>query len=160
VLALAVYGGAARAADTAKDLVALESVDQNWAKAYNAQNVDALAKSYDEHAVLLPPGAPAANGRAAIRAFLAKDTSESAKAGAVLALTGKPAGGVSGDMGWQSGSYVVKDKAGKVVDTGKYLSVSMKKNGQWLYVRDTWNSDGAPAPAAAPAANSAPAKKQ
>lgn len=50
-------------------------------------------------------------------------------------------------MGWQSGTYVVKDKAGKVVETGKYLSVSMKKDGKWPYVRDTWNADGAPAPA-------------
>jgi hypothetical protein len=41
----------------------------------------------------------------------------------------------------------VKDKAGKVIETGKYLSVSMKKDGKWLYVRDTWNADGAPAPA-------------
>jgi len=58
-------------------------------------------------------------------------------------------------MGWQSGTYAVKDKAGKVVETGKYLSISMKKGGRWLYVRDTRNADGAPAPAdmAAPAKN-------
>jgi hypothetical protein len=49
----------------------------------------------------------------------------------------------------------VKDKAGKVVETGKYLSVSMKKGGKWLYVRDTWNADSAPAPTE----SAAPAKK-
>jgi len=49
----------------------------------------------------------------------------------------------------------VKDKAGKVVETGKYLSVSIKKSGKWLYVRNTWNADGAPAPAD----SAAPAKK-
>jgi hypothetical protein len=42
----------------------------------------------------------------------------------------------------------VTDKAGKVLDSGKYLSVSKRIGGKWLYVRDTWNSD---APAAAPA---------
>jgi hypothetical protein len=83
-------------------------------------------------------------GRAAIKAFFAKDTAESQKAGVTFILDAKPAGGVSGDMGWQSGDFVVKDKSGKIVDTGKYLSVSARKGGKWLYVRDTWNSDGAP----------------
>jgi hypothetical protein len=49
-------------------------------------------------------------------------------------------------------------QAGKVVETGNYLSVSMKKGGKWLYVRDTWGADGAPAPAPAPAA--APKKQR
>jgi hypothetical protein len=80
-------------------------------------------------------------------------------AGVSFALGPKPAGGVSGDMGWQSGSYTLKDKAGKVVETGNYLSVSMKKEGKWLYVRDTWGADGAPAAAApAPAPGAAPTK--
>lgn len=144
---LAVFSIESSAGDSAKEMAALEAADQSWEKAYNAGNVDAVASLYDEHAVLFPPGAPVANGRAAIRAFFAKDIAESSKAGVTFKLGPKPAGGVSGDMGWQSGTYVVKDKAGKVVDTGKYLSVSVKKGGNWLYVRDTWNSDVPPAPA-------------
>jgi ketosteroid isomerase-like protein len=154
-LALAAFSIASSAADSAKEVAALQAVDQTWVKAYNAGDVDTLASLYDEHAVLLPPGAPGASGRAAIRAFLAKDTAESAKAGVAFSLGPKPAGGVSGDMGWQSGTYVVKDKSGKVIETGKYLSVSMKQGGKWLYVRDTWNSDGPPAPAE----STAPPKK-
>jgi ketosteroid isomerase-like protein len=155
VVALAVFGNGAWAADSAKEMAALQAADQSWEKSYNAGNADAVASLYDEQAVLLPPGAPAVNGRAAIKAFFAKDTAESQKAGVTFNLGSKPAGGVSGDMGWQSGTYAVKDKAGKVVETGKYLPVSMKKGGKWLYVRDTWNADGAPAPAE----SAAPAKK-
>ena len=155
IIALAVFSTESSAADSAKEVAALQAVDQTWEKSYNAGNADAVATLYDEHAVLLPPGAPAVNGRAAIKAFFAKDTTESQKAGVTFSLGPKPAGGVSGDMGWQSGTYAVKDKAGKVVETGKYLSVSMKKGGKWLYVRDTWNADGAPAPAE----SAAPAKK-
>jgi ketosteroid isomerase-like protein len=151
IFGLAVFGIESAAADSAKEVAALQAVDQTWVKAYNAGDVDTMASLYDEHAVLLPPGAPGVNGRAAIRAFLAKDTAESAKAGVAFSLGPKPAGGVSGDMGWQSGIYLVKDKSGKVVDTGKYLSVSMKKGGKWLYVRDTWNSDISPAPTESPA---------
>ena len=144
IVAFAIFGTESKAADTAKDVAALQAVDQAWAKAYNAGNAEGVASLYDEQAVLLPPGSPAVKGRAAIKAFFAKDTAESRKAGVTFILDAKPAGGVSGDMGWQSGDYVVKDKSGKVVDTGKYLSVSAKKGGKWLYVRDTWNSDGAP----------------
>jgi uncharacterized protein (TIGR02246 family) len=155
IVALAMFSVESSAADSAKDMAALQAADQDWAKAYNAGNADAVASLYDEQAVLLPPGAPAVNGRAAIKAFFVKDTAESQKAGVAITLGPKPAGGVSGNTGWQSGTYVVKDKAGKVVETGKYLSVSVKKGGKWLYVRDTWNADGAPAPAE----SATPAKK-
>jgi uncharacterized protein (TIGR02246 family) len=155
MVALAICSIESSAADPAKDVAAMHAVDQAWAKAYNAGDVDTIASLYDENAMLLPPGAPGAKGRAAIRAFLAKDIAASAKDGVTFTLGAKPDGGVSGDMGWVSGTYVVKDKAGRVIDAGKYLSVSRKKDGKWLYVRDTWNSDGPPA-SAEPAA---PAKK-
>jgi ketosteroid isomerase-like protein len=139
-------------ADTSADIAALEAVDQGWVKAFNSGNADAAAAYYDAKGVLLPPNAKAVIGRAAIKGFLKKEMDGAAKAGVSFALGPKPAGGVSGDMGWQSGSYTLKDKAGKVVETGNYLSISMKKGGTWLYVRDTWGADGAPAPAPAPAA--------
>jgi len=145
VLAFAIPSAESSAADSAAEVAALQAVDQVWAKAYNAGDVDAVASLYDEHAVLLPPGAPGVAGRAAIRAFFAKDTAASAKEGVQFHLAPKPSGGVSGDMGWASGIYTVTDKSGHVVDTGKYLSVSTKKGGKWLYIRDTWNSDASPA---------------
>jgi len=36
------------------------------------------------------------------------------------------------------------DSSGKLVETGKYLSVSKKEGGKWFYIRDTWNADSAP----------------
>ena len=155
IVALVVFGNESSAADSAKEIAALQTADQSWAKAYNAGNAEAVANLYDEQAVLLPPGAPGVEGRAAIKAFFVKDTAESQKAGVAFSLGSKPDGGVSGDMGWQSGVYAVKDKAGKVVETGKYLSVSRKKGGKWLYVRDAWNADGTPTPAE----SAAPGKK-
>jgi uncharacterized protein (TIGR02246 family) len=152
IAALAIGSVESWAADSASDVAALHAVDQAWVKAYNAGDVDGVAGLYDENAILLPPGAPGASGRAAIRAFFAKDIPESQKEGVVFTLGAKPDGGVSGNMGWVSGTYVVKDKSGKVLDAGKYLSVSTKKSGKWLYIRDTWNSDGSPPPAPAPAA--------
>ena len=143
------------AADPAAEVAALHAVDDVWVKAFNGGDADTMAAQYDEHAVLLPPGAPAAHGRAAIRTFFAQMMPESAKEGLAFSLGANPAGGARGDMGWSSGTYVLKDKTGKVIDTGKYLSVSKKKDGKWLYVRDTWNSDGPP-----PSTEPAPAPKK
>ena len=146
------------AAGTA-DLAALEAVDQAWLKAFNSGNADAIAALYDEKAVLLPPHVPAVKGRAAIRDFLAKEMDGAKQAGAAFSLGANPTGNVSGNMGWQSGSYTVKDKSGKVLETGKYLSVSRREGGKWLYLRDTWNADAVPPPAA-PAPIPAPATKK
>jgi hypothetical protein len=38
------------------------------------------------------------------------------------------------------------------VDAGKYITVFQRKDGKWVIIRDTWNSDGAPAAPAAPTA--------
>lgn len=137
VVALLVVGADAWAAKAATEVAKIHAVDQAWLDAYNSGNADKLASLYDEHAVLLPPGAPAVNGRAAIRAFFANDVAASAKDGLTFSLGPKPYGGVSRDMGWASGTYQVKDKSGRVVDAGKYLSVSIKKGGKWMYLRDT-----------------------
>ena len=134
-------------ADPAAEVRAIHAVDAVWVKACNRGDVDTMVGLYDEHAVLLPPGAPAAKGRAAIRAFFTKMVTTAGMEGLVFLLdTRSSGGGAYGAFGWSSGSYVLKDKTDRVVDTGKYLSVSSKKHGKWLYVRDTWNSDGPPAP--------------
>jgi hypothetical protein len=49
-----------------------------------------------------------------------------------VTLGANPSGGTSGDLGWSSGTWEVKDNAGKVVDSGWYFSVSKKKAGKWL----------------------------
>src|SRR5476651_360782 len=68
-LALAFLSVDVLAADAAAEVAAIHSVDQSWLKAYNGGDADSVAGLYDEKAILLPPGAPAPHGRAAIRAF-------------------------------------------------------------------------------------------
>ena len=147
------FVGMAVAVPNDADLAALREQTVNWVKAYNAADGKAVAAQYAEDALLLPPGAAAVKGRPAILAYFTKDVAASKAAGAVFALGSKTDAGSSGDMGWESGTYKVSVK-GAVVETGKFLSVSRKKDGKWLYIRDTWNSDSPPAAAAAPAAKS------
>jgi uncharacterized protein (TIGR02246 family) len=154
VSAFVLWTGPACAAGA--DEAAIRAQTTNWIKAYNSGDAKAVAALYAEDALLLPPGAPGAKGRAAIMAFMAKDIAGSKAAGATFAVDPKTDVGVAGEMGWESGTYTVIVK-GATVETGKFLSVSRKKDGKWLYIRDTWNSDAPAAPQAPPPA--APAKK-
>ncbi|KQZ27707.1 hypothetical protein ASD58_14045 [Duganella sp. Root1480D1] len=140
----AIFAAPALAADAKADVAAIHAVDQAWLKAFRAADGDAMASLYDEAAVLMPPGVPAVNGRTAIREFWLKEAQGANQGGMVFSFGEKRAGGADGKLGWSSGSYTVQDKDGKVVETGKFLSVNKKVNGKWMYLRDTWNADRAP----------------
>ena len=146
------YAASSRGADEA----AIRAQTTSWEKAYNGSDAKTLAELYAEDALLLPPGVPGVKGRAAILAYFTKDIASSQAAAAIIALNPKTDVGVSGNMGWESGTYKVTVK-GAVVESGKFLSVSRKKGGKWLYIRDTWNADAPPAPPASGASPQAPA---
>lgn len=137
--------------DTAAEEAALKATTGVWLDSYNAGEVERMVAMYEEDAVLAPPHAAVARGRAEIRAFLTADTA-GAKAAGIKLVPGAETAGVVGDWGWESGSYTAVDASGATVDSGSYLSVSRKVNGTWLYVRDMYNSDRPlPAPDPAPA---------
>ena len=79
----------------------------------------------------MPPHAPVASGPAAIRAFLTRDTADAKAAGLKIVIGPGTTVGVSGDLGFESGSYTVTDAAGMAVDSGSYLSTSRRVNGKW-----------------------------
>ncbi len=136
------------AQDTAADEAAIRASAPAWAANFNAGDADALAAMYWHDAVLQPPGAPAATGSAAIREFFVGDVAATKAAGLIMNI---PAAGdvhVSGDLAFEAGHYSVTDASGATVDTGKYLGVLQKRDGKWLYIRDTWNSDNPPVAAA------------
>jgi uncharacterized protein (TIGR02246 family) len=149
---------APKPADTAADEAALRADPVAWFDAFNAGDADAIAALYTEDAVFLPPNVPAVAGRAAIRDYVASDI-EASKGAGIKNNMGEITGvGVSGDLGWVSGSFSVTDASGATVDTGKFLSVYQRVNGDWQMIRDTWNSNAAPAPAGAPAPESPPSE--
>lgn len=150
-------GFAQEAASASGDEAAIRAQGRSWEKAFNGGDAKALAALYAEDALLLPPGVSGVRGRAAIQEYFTKEVAGSKAAGAVFSLSPQTDVGVSGNLGWESGTYKVSVK-GAVVETGKFLSVSRKKDGKWLYLRDTWNADAPPAPAASPAAPSTPKK--
>ena len=154
LVALVGFANAATPA-AGSDEAAIRAQTISWQNAYNGGDAKAVAALYAEDALLFPPGAAAVRGRAAILAFFTKDIAGSKAGSVVFNINPKTDVGVSGDMGWESGTYSVTIK-GAVVEIGKFLSVSRKKEGKWLYIRDTWNSDAPPAPPAPVAAPKTP----
>lgn len=145
---------AAAQPDTAADQARLQADALTWFDHYAKADGEAMGNLYAEDALLMPPGAPAVTGRAAIKTFLGEDAAKTKAAGLSLKNASVTGSGVDGDTGWISGTYTVVDASGATIDSGNYLSVHRRVNGAWPYIRDTWNSDRPPAPPApAPAAS-------
>jgi ketosteroid isomerase-like protein len=138
----------APAADT-KIEQALRDLDAQWSKDAVAKDLDKTISYYSEAATVMPPNAPSATTKEAIRNAW-KDLL--ALPGAAISWkTTKVEVAQSGDIGYASGTYefTMNDASGKPVpDRGKYLEVWKKQaDGKWKCVMDIWNSDLPAAPA-------------
>ena len=122
--------------------------------AFNTGDVETILAMYAPDAEVMAPGNPRASGHDAIRALVGTLSAELQSGGITLELNDDDKAAASGDLGHHSGSYVVKDASGAVIDSGNYLAVMERQaDGKWLMIRDTWNSDRPPPPPAeAPAA--------
>ena len=126
--------------------------------AFNTGEVETILAMYAPDAEVMAPGNPRAIGHDAIRALVEKESAAMQAAGVAIELNDDDKAAASGDLGWHSGSYVVKDSTGGVVDSGNYLAVMQRQaDGRFLMIRDTWNSDRPPPapPVADPAADAA-----
>ena len=142
-LALLAFNCSQPAPDTrVADEAAIRGINPNWFKAYNAGDVNGILALYADDAVVNGPGSPAARGEAAIREYFTKDIAGASAAGVKLNSGPSTDDGVSGDLGWEWGTYTATDKSGATVDKGKYVTVCARRNGKWLVIRDIWNSDG------------------
>jgi ketosteroid isomerase-like protein len=137
-------------ADDPKLEQALRDLDAQWSAAAGAKDFEKIVSFYSDDAVVMPPNAPRATTKEAIRTTwkdLLTDASISWKTKEVEVAQ-------SGDLAFSSGTYEVtlNDPTGTPVkDRGKYLEVWKKQaDGTWKCVMDMWNSDlpaSAPAPA-------------
>jgi ketosteroid isomerase-like protein len=129
---------------------ALRDSDDAWSKAAASKDVEKTIAYYSNDAIVLPPNAPIATTKDAIKKLW----------GDLLASPGlaiswkatKVEVAKSGDLGFVSGTYefTMNDASGKpTTDKGKYVEVWEKQaDGKWKCGTDIWNSDLAAAPAA------------
>jgi ketosteroid isomerase-like protein len=142
---IALAGCGAKPTDSAAfEKFAKEDV-RNFIPALNAGDTSANLARYAADAEVMAPGNPRATGHDAIGALLTKLAGELKAGGVTIALNDDDKAAASGDLGYHSGSYLVKDASGAAVDSGNYLAVMQRQaDGKWLMIRDTWNSDRPP----------------
>ena len=141
----------ASAADT-KIEQTLRDLDAQWSAAAGAKDVDKTVSYYAADAIVMPPNAPAATTKEAIRsAWKEMLTSPGA---AISWKATKVEVAKAGDLAYVSGTYeeTMTDASGKPVkDRGKYVEIFKKQaDGTWKVVADIWNSDF-PVPTSSPA---------
>jgi uncharacterized protein (TIGR02246 family) len=125
----------------AADEAEIRAVSLAWKEAFNTGDTAAVLELYADDAVLAAPGVPAVLGKAAIGDYFRQTMAVFKAAG--LIVEDAPIGELraSGDLGFQWMRYRIVATSGAVVDAGKLLTLFHRRNGKWLIVGDTWNSD-------------------
>ena len=124
---------------------AVRETDAQWSKTAGTNDLDGTVSYYSDDASILPPNAPIATGKQAIRAvwatMLTPDTTVSWQ-------VSKADVARSGDLAYVMGTYQIagKNPKGKSQeDHGKMVEVWKKQaDGKWKTVADIFNSDVCP----------------
>jgi uncharacterized protein (TIGR02246 family) len=131
------------------DVKAISDTETQWVKDWASKDVDKIAATYADDAVVMTTGMDAARGKDAIHAMLKQMTADPA-----LSLTfqsSKVEVAKSGDMGYTQGSYkmaMTSPSTKKVMeDHGSYVTTYRKQaDGSWKAVADIATSEVPPMP--------------
>ncbi len=134
IVAIALLVATPTLADDKSDLAGRAA---EWAASFNEGDDAAVAAQYTEDCMRLPYQAEAISGRDAVLASL----KSSRDAGTTSAKIETIEGETHGDMAWGRGTYALMDADGNVIQSGKWLNVSIQVDGKWLIHRDIWNTD-------------------
>jgi uncharacterized protein (TIGR02246 family) len=122
----------------AQDKAAIQNLNDQFARAFNAGDIAAVAAHYTENAVVLPPGAEMVMGRNAILTFW-KAASEQIGDFKLTAVDVKPLGS---DAAREIGTFSLRTKGSQPQEvTGKYVVVWDKVGADWKIATDIWNTN-------------------
>lgn len=127
----------------ASESAAIRVRDQEWVAAAGSGDLERTLSYWTEDAIVYPPNAPAAVGKAAIRQMV----SESMKIPGfrISWKTDSIVVSASGDLAYAMGTnaFTVNDSTGKPATTlGRGVTVWRKEpDGLWRCVTEVWNSD-------------------
>lgn len=120
---------------------AIRSLVDRWHQLIDAKEAAAIAQLYTEDGAVMPPNSPIGKGRSAIEqtwsAMLQTPGFDLAIVPEEIVVSS------SGDMALDRGTYrlVVTPEGTEVIDTGKYVVVWRKIEGEWKAAADIFNSD-------------------
>jgi len=120
----------------AQDKATIQSLSDQFARAFNVGDAAAVAALYTEDAVILPPGGEAMKGRSAIQAFW-KDAAEQLGDGK---LTTGDVKSLGNEAAREIGSFTFRTKGAQPQEiTGKYVVIWEKVGKDWKLSTDIWN---------------------
>ncbi|RIV20001.1 nuclear transport factor 2 family protein [Fibrisoma montanum] len=117
----------------------MQAIETEWANAATAKDIDKLMSFYADEAVEMNDDEPMLVGKAAIRQAMLKSW-EARKAGTTVYYETMDVYG-DGNVVTEVGKTTIKDAAGNVVSTGKYMGIFEKRNGKFFCIRDINNED-------------------
>lgn len=132
---------AAATTTSAADEEAIRGQVARWLELIKSKDAAAIAQMYAQDGAFMPPNAPIGVGRSAIEqnwaAMLGTPGFELTFAPEQIVVS------ASGDMALDRGTYrlTVAPEGTKQVDTGKYVVVWRKIDGEWKAAADIINSD-------------------
>lgn len=117
----------------------IQALESSWAAADNARDADAVAAFYADDALNMSNDKPTIAGKAGILADINEGFAKKA-AGSTVDYEVQE---VFGDENFvtEVGKSTVKDAAGNVISTGKYMAVWEKRDGKYICIRDIYNND-------------------
>ncbi len=126
-------------ADPVKLKAEIQELENAWAVADNARDLNALAAFYSEDAISMGNEKPMMVGNAAIK----KDMEEGLAKRPKGAKTSYEVMDVFGSDNYATevGKITRMDSTGKTTSTGKYMALWEKRNGKWICIRDISNND-------------------
>jgi len=121
-------------------MVIIRRTGNEWARHWNAGDLDNVVGAYASDAVYLPPHHQAVHGRDAIRRYL-QGPLRHGVTGLAFDVTWIKQ---EGNIAWDVGTYhmsVPQNDGTKMEDHGKYLTVWKRMGAKWLIIADAWSSD-------------------
>lgn len=118
----------------------IRRIGDDWARHWNAGELDGVVAAYAEDAVYLPPHHEAVHGRDSIREYLKAPLSHGVSDLAFEVTYIKQ----QGPIAWDVGTYrmtIPQSDGTKKEDHGKYLTVWRRVGKNWLIAADAWSSD-------------------
>jgi uncharacterized protein (TIGR02246 family) len=119
----------------------IEASNKRWEQAVSRSDAAGIASLYTGTAKLLPANSKVVSGQKAIREYW-QGAIDSGFKGIKLTTVEAEA---HGETAYEVGKYTVPGEGGKVVDTGDYVVIWKRANGQWKMHRDIWTTN-TPAP--------------
>jgi len=118
----------------------IRQIGNDWARHWNAGDLERVVAAYASDAVYLPPHHEAVHGRDAIREYLRGPLSHGVSELAFDVTYIRQGANVAWDVGTYRMSVPQNDGT-KKEDHGKYLTVWKQVGTKWLIAADSWSSD-------------------